>query len=381
MASLTTTSPAHAFAVPPEVGAPLPQVDVHYAIHQNFYDAFYGGAHNKDAPHTADQAWRGGAGAGFEGSIGNYRIWDTGFWNHVIQAVAIDGTALKPLSRVLLVAMTPYIAFIWVEPYGYDWNTIPQNNTAPGWVDLTGLLVHEMGHWAGLKHSCDHPGSDGGVRPSMFDPDPCGGSVLGANSQHQRTIQADDVNALNVARPGSSQPGFRNILANHNFDFQGLGYSRTANSGVGPIPFTDPGWGGAYDTGWGKVGSSQVGRNCNPEHGQLTHPCFMTVVNGPGAQSLYQDVAIWDGNYIRGYGLTPGVYVRSPWISGSAQLVVWNLDTGGAVYVQNCTLPPGQWIPCGYNFSFPEPPGTWLRFEIYNTSNTYLDIDAASLAF
>lgn len=369
MASATTTSSAHAFAVPPEVGAPLPYDDICYGVIQSFFDAFYGGVQNRSAVWTADQAWRMGD------KLFNFRAYDCG-GPHQVRRTTAPFDVIDGAGNAAADAHTPcrddgsYICVIRVEPEGYLWNTVPENNTPAGWIDLTGILVHEMGHWAGLKHSCDHPGSDGGARPSMFDPNPCGGTVLGGDSQRVRTISADDVNGLNIARPNGGV-GSRDILANGNFDYQGLGYTRGS--------FTDPGWGGYLNTGWGKLGGNWVDRNC--VHGPAQGPCFMAL--GPGAgQSIYQDLAVWDGNYIRGMQLRPRVALRSPFGPGSGRLVVWNLETGGALYIQDCNLPGGPgWVFCGPAYTFNEPPGTWIRFEIYNTSNTNLDIDAATLAF
>jgi hypothetical protein len=374
MASLTTTSPAHAFAVPKFIGSDWNTV--RYTVEQNFFDAFYAGGQDRSAVHTADQAWTAQdlwLNVRFLdfGGPGIIRRW-FGAGNGIAQAFGNVPGSFACRGDL------PGPCIIEVNPEGHAWNTLPGNNTRPGWLDLTGTLVHEMGHWAGIDHSCDHPSSDGGAIPSVA----CY-YTEGADDQRLRTIQADDVNALKVARP-TGNPGFRNILANDAFTHQGLAYSQFANG----FWFTDPGWGGAFQTGWGKLGGGFVDRNCNAAHQPASAPCFMAIGAGSGS-SLYQDVAIWDGNYIRGYALSPNVRLRAPFdgVWGSASLVIWNLDTGQNVYQRNCVLPPRQWIPssstsqCWGSTYLAEPPGTWLRFEIYNTSNTNLDIDDTLLGF
>jgi hypothetical protein len=254
------------------------------------------------------------------------------------------------------------------------WNWGPDN---PGVLDPWGYVTHEFGHWFGLDHSTDRPISDGGANPTM-EPAP---SVGGG--EQWRTVQADDVSAMRAARRTQATAEAQGLAANGNFE-AGLDHPDPA--------VRQPEWGGAYNTGWYHLGGQWVDQNCWTA---WEGSCFMAY---PAGTSLFQDIAVWSGNWINGATMSPRARLRAPFVDGMAEIAVWRVGVPGQadqkIYSKTCRLPVGVWVDaldstpndanggCTGPWGFNDPAAsTWIRLEIYNNSNTNLDVDAVGLYF
>jgi hypothetical protein len=228
---------------------------------------------------------------------------------------------------------------------GELWNTTREVRDDATWLDFWGVLVHEFGHWFGLNHSADLPGTDNGQEPSV--------NLVGSGAVvRRRTIQADDASGFRVARATN-------------------GATITAN---GSFEFTPPSWGGDFGQAWKMLKSNGWGAAARYCPGGAAHGSCYIEFNGQGRAtgvSWYQDIANWPGGYQQGRQLDAAVTLQTPTPSiygNPARLVVWAMNTSGGptpIGIAYCTA-FSVWSTCTTP-RFTNPAGnTYLRVQIYN---------------